>query len=200
MENDGRVLTLFWRERAFAKDRQESDAMMQWRVYSAEEITAVNARSEHGHRWLCYYCSQVCDSDNGKCEEGAPFCSSACVENWAVQVGLGNAPRASLFARERGVCQGCRLDCHAFWLRLRPLDAMRRRSELLSKMPRLTERRRERIIQWCHEGDIWQADHKVAVVHGGGESCMESQNLQTLCVPCHLEKTTQDRVKKAKVL
>ncbi|KAL1495616.1 hypothetical protein AB1Y20_016976 [Prymnesium parvum] len=80
------------------------------------------------------------------------------------------------------------------WLRLLPLDAARRRRLLAEALPGLTTRRRERVVRWCHEGDLWQADHKLAVADGGGETRADDGNLQTLCVPCHQEKTAQERL------
>ena len=45
------------------------------------------------------------------------------------------------------------------------------------------------------QGDFWEADHKVAVAEGGGES--DLSNFQTLCIPCHAKKTKaqQERAK-----
>jgi hypothetical protein len=42
----------------------------------------------------------------------------------------------------------------------------------------------------CNEGSFWQADHVLAVANGGGESGLE--NSQTLCTPCHKEKTAEE--------
>ncbi|CAK8990733.1 SWI/SNF-related matrix-associated actin-dependent regulator of chromatin subfamily A-like protein 1 homolog [Durusdinium trenchii] len=41
------------------------------------------------------------------------------------------------------------------------------------------------------EGQFWDADHIVAVALGGGASSLG--NFQTLCKPCHLAKTSEDR-------
>ena len=56
----------------------------------------------------------------------------------------------------------------------------------------LTLRRYEGIAKRCMPGDLWQADHIEAVMHGGGEAASVAQ-FQTLCTPCHLAKTNQDR-------
>ena len=49
------------------------------------------------------------------------------------------------------------------------------------------------------EGDFWEADHIVAVAEGGGETSLD--NFQTLCVPCHAEKTkAQEAVRKRKAM
>ena len=194
------VLTLQWREKPLREKEALTHQMYSWKVHVAMGVGGhtTGGRAADGAAatpvgWLCYYCNGSRDEAGGGCEAGAPFCSAACVDNWAVQVGAGNAPRARLFEHERGICQRCRLDCHAIYLRLRPLDAKRRRQLLGRVLPRLTSRRCERIVRFCHEGDLWQADHKLAVQHGGGESCVDAMNLQTLCVPCHQEKTASER-------
>jgi len=43
-----------------------------------------------------------------------------------------------------------------------------------------------RIRRW-----LWEADHIIAVVEGGGECDLE--NIQTLCLRCHRKKTKQLR-------
>ena len=55
---------------------------------------------------------------------------------------------------------------------------------------RLSEARRRSIVRVCNEGSFWQADHVLAVANGGGESGLE--NSQTLCTPCHKEKTAEE--------
>ena len=44
------------------------------------------------------------------------------------------------------------------------------------------------------EGDFWEADHIVPVAEGGGETSLD--NFQTLCVPCHKEKTRRQAADK----
>uniref|UniRef100_A0A7S3AJJ9 HNH domain-containing protein n=1 Tax=Haptolina ericina TaxID=156174 RepID=A0A7S3AJJ9_9EUKA len=184
-----------WRERPLRNKQTGKFDMFRWRVHAVApprvDAAAAGGVPPPPRDWLCYYCNGPRDEASGWCERGAPFCSSVCVDNWAVQVGAGNAPRALLFERERGVCRACTTDCHSIYLRLRPLDARRRRRLLRSYLPGLTTRRRERIVRYCFEGDLWQADHMLAVQNGGGESGID--NLQTLCVPCHLKKTAHDR-------
>lgn len=36
-------------------------------------------------------------------------------------------------------------------------------------------------------GHLWEADHIVPVVEGGGECTLE--NMRTLCIPCHKKET-----------
>lgn len=46
------------------------------------------------------------------------FCSPDCEARWVLR-SSGGALRRALFKLERGVCQACRLDCHALVGRLR---------------------------------------------------------------------------------
>ena len=49
----------------------------------------------------------------------------------------------------------------------------------------------QRLLDAPHlAGNIWHADHKVAVADGGGECTVD--NMQVLCVACHLEKTRRE--------
>jgi 5-methylcytosine-specific restriction endonuclease McrA len=47
-----------------------------------------------------------------------------------------------------------------------------------------------------HHYGIWDADHVVPVVEGGGESTLE--NYRTLCCRCHGEETAKLRKRRAK--
>ena len=192
-----------WRERPLRNKQTGKFDMFRWRVHAVApprvDAAAAGGVAPPPRDWLCYYCNGPRDEASGWCERGAPFCSSVCVDNWAVQVcrcrtvshsegdprvilsssegchyatmpawiplmiavapllwlrcairasynhetgrlltlqvGAGNAPRALLFERERGVCRACTTDCHSIYLRLRPLDARRRRRLLRSYLP-----------------------------------------------------------------
>jgi hypothetical protein len=80
----------------------------------------------------------------------------------------------------------------AFDERSHPSSAPRQWKKLL-----ITKARVEGVAKRCEEGDLWQADHKVAVMDGGGEAT-SAQQFQTLCVPCHMEKTRHERARGAK--
>ena len=154
--------------------------------------------------WLCLYCNGERDPSGRRCERASPFCSSGCVESYQLRIGTGTIQRRVCFSRDGGVCASCGLDCHALYLRLRPLPAERRREILdeafrgdgggkgLRKGSRLTQVRYDGIVARCHPGDLWQADHIRAVMHGGGQATSAAQ-YQTLCTPCHLEKTRRER-------
>ena len=161
--------------------------------------------------WLCVYCSGERDASGKRCEPEAPFCSSGCADAYHLRVGHGARGRQLCFDRDHGVCAMCTRDCHALYLKLRPLTATRRREVLCAEFAAssdgsgpptrwrgllLTKERFEGIVKRCQAGDLWQADHVQAVAEGGGQAVSETQ-YQTLCVPCHLAKTAQEKQARA---
>ena len=122
---------------------------------------------------------------------GSPFCSERCALQYGVAVSQSSARRL-LFQREMGVCQQCFFDAHRFFIELRALPTEQQRLQRLMNCPKkwpVRGARIDRIVAKPMEGDFWEADHIVPVAEGGGES--DLSNFQTLCVPCHAEKTKQ---------
>jgi len=111
------------------------------------------------------------------------FCSDWCVEEWRLRTDPGYL-RHKVFERDKGVCAVCQTDCEAAWLALkRSRGAARVRLQL----------------DWGLKGrsrkSLWDADHIVPVVEGGGECDLE--NLRTLCVKCHRAATAELRKRRA---
>ena len=75
--------------------------------------------------------------------------------------------------RDRGFCASCGLDTYALRRRVRGRGSHRKLREL-GFQPRRS---------------LWELDHILPLVEGGGH---EPSNLQTLCVPCHREKTRKE--------
>ncbi|MDQ6676497.1 MAG: HNH endonuclease [Acidobacteriota bacterium] len=120
-------------------------------------------------RALCRWCSL---------EVPAPrrtFCSEWCVHEWKLRTDPGYL-RDRVVARDRGICAVCRTDTHEAWLRLKRSRGDRRAAALLkwglTKLNRRT---------------LWDADHIIPVVEGGGEC--DLSNIRTLCLRCHREAT-----------
>lgn len=90
------------------------------------------------------------------------FCSEACVTEWRIRTDPGFA-KMQVKKRDDGICEICRQDCFAGH---RHLPVYRRLKGLLS---------------------LFDMDHKVPVVEGGGSCGLE--NLRTLCKPCHRQVT-----------
>lgn len=121
------------------------------------------------------------------------FCSQACVHEWRLRSDPGYM-RWRVFERDRGVCAACGLDTEA----LRPLIRQAGREVRLwpreGYEERVTQRLREMGIVIPGEVprnrlSLWDADHIVPVVEGGGEC--DLSNIRTLCVWCHRQETAK---------
>ena len=114
-------------------------------------------------------------------------CSDACATELLIRMRPAYAARL-VFRRDRGICRVCGLDC-----------------EMLRRVYR-----RVREISWedahwfadqigvreLRYGAVWEADHIVEVVRGGGECGLEGY--QTLCKRCHKLKTAKFVSERAK--
>lgn len=141
-------------------------------AWCAGNLSAASRKAE------AVYCSQRC-SEEGRIRRGGMFTSSNI--------------RDQAFALEGGVCQLCKLDAHALFLRVKALPPAQRLSALCNvnwKLP-TTHQAMEKLLQDPKAGSFWQVDHIKAVAEGGGGTGME--NLRTLCVPCHIQETANLR-------
>ena len=158
-----------------------------------------------GGRALCRRCRQ--EVPRGR----RSFCSEACVHEWRVRSDPGYA-RDAVERRDRGVCAICGLDTRRLELRLRQALAGRSRAPgwlrraaaeagvvrwkwELSRAFRLVSTRplmeRFEAMGFSRKAALWEADHALPVVEGGGSCGLE--NLRTLCRPCHVDETRRLR-------
>lgn len=89
--------------------------------------------------------------------------------------------RKRIRRRDRGRCASCGLDT----------VELKRRMKGRGMWKRLQER------GFVRRRSLWELDHIVPLIEGGGH---EASNLQTLCVPCHRKKSageTRDRAARA---
>jgi 5-methylcytosine-specific restriction protein A len=87
--------------------------------------------------------------------------------------------REQVFARDHGVCARCGVDTEALRKNKRKLDyAARRQFEK----------------EWGGRRNLWDADHILPVVEGGGEC--DLSNMRTLCLKCHREVTAELRARR----
>ena len=107
------------------------------------------------------------------------FCSGWCVNEWRLRTNPGHL-REQVLERDRGVCALCRIDCIAELRRLKRLRAERRRAAWAAWGLRPGDR-----------ASLWDADHIVPVVEGGGEC--DLSNIRTLCLRCHRMVTQELR-------
>jgi 5-methylcytosine-specific restriction endonuclease McrA len=113
------------------------------------------------------------------------FCSDWCVDQWRLRTDPGYL-REKVLERDRGICAQCGVDCLAAWRDLK----------------RLRGAARLKVLQ--HWGlppgallrkSLWDADHILPVVEGGGECDLE--NVRTLCMKCHHAATAGLRKRRA---
>ena len=112
------------------------------------------------------------------------FCSDFCVEEWKLRTDPGFL-RDKVLDRDKGICSNCGVDCVAAWNHLRKLRGAARMKAFADWGLKGKSRR-----------SLWDADHIVPVVEGGGEC--DLSNLRTLCLKCHREVTAQLRVRRRK--
>ena len=115
------------------------------------------------------------------------FCSDFCVHEWKLR-SQPSYLRDHVYKRDKGRCCGCGVDTMAA---LRALKRSRgaKRAELMQHWGFKTRMRKS----------LWDADHIVPVVEGGGEC--DLGNIRTLWVRCHRAATAalRERIRKAKV-
>lgn len=111
------------------------------------------------------------------------FCSDACVHEWKLRTDPGYL-REQVLKRDAGVCAKCGVDTVALRRDMRRMDFAARRRFL--KDWGLTERSRK---------SLWDADHIVPVVEGGGQC--DLANMRTLCLKCHRDATAALRARRA---
>src|SRR5258708_39203139 len=120
-------------------------------------------------RSLCLWCSLEVH------QRRFTFFADWCVHEWRLRSDPGYL-REQVLKRDRGVCAICRIDARAAYGELRRSRGTHR-LRLLVKwgLKRLTRK------------TLWDADHILPVVEGGGEC--DLGNLRTLCLRCHREQT-----------
>ncbi len=109
------------------------------------------------------------------------FCSEYCVHEWKLRSDPGYL-RDHVLRRDKGICAICRVDTVAAWIHIKKTKHDRR-GRLLQAwgLTQLTRR------------SLWDADHILPVVMGGGEC--DLSNLRTLCLRCHKKATAELREK-----
>ena len=130
-------------------------------------------------RILCRWCNL--EVPKGR----VTFCSDWCVEEWRLRSDPGYL-REKVFARDQGICAMCAVDCEEAWRNLRRLRGSARLKAC-----------REWGVRAGSRKSLWDADHIVPVVEGGGECDLE--NIRTLCLKCHRAATAELRKRRASV-
>ena len=132
-----------------------------------------------GGRCLCRECGQEVPPRR------RTFCGDACVEQWKMKTDPSFL-RSRVWKRDKGRCAGCGLkarDLEKGIALLREVLARQGKSKVYGDIRKALK------IQSRHS--LWDADHVRPVVDGGGECGLET--MQTLCLWCHREKTSDMR-------
>ena len=109
------------------------------------------------------------------------FCSDWCVHEWRLRSDAGYL-RDQVFTRDRGVCALCRVDARTAYFDLKRSRGTHRQ-KLLARWGLTRMNRRS----------LWDADHILPVVEGGGEC--DLANIRTLCLICHRGQTAALRLR-----
>ena len=138
-------------------------------------------------RGLCRQCSTEVPAGR------RTFCGKKCIEGWRVKTDPSFV-RAKLRERDNGVCRVCGLrtnDVRAALGTLREVAVHPYVDGARDSFPELFAllQKAKKILGIESRSTLWDADHIVEVVRGGGECGLE--NFQTLCVWCHRVKTAR---------
>ncbi len=113
------------------------------------------------------------------------FCSDFCVEQWRLRTDPSFL-RDKTYARDRGVCAACGVDTDQAYADIR-------RSRGTGRLRKLQHWG----LKTLNRKSLWDADHIVPVVEGGG-AC-DLSNIRTLCLLCHRKATAELRARRATV-
>jgi 5-methylcytosine-specific restriction protein A len=111
------------------------------------------------------------------------FCSEWCVQQWRLRTDPGYL-REQVLERDQGVCAECGVDSVAAWQHLKRLRGAARAKAF-----------REWVLLKGSRKSLWDADHIVPVIEGGGEC--DLANIRTLCLKCHRAATADLRNRRA---
>ena len=116
------------------------------------------------------------------------MCSPECVHEILIRTNT-NYLRTCVYKRDKGICVLCNLDTKNVAKKAILLD-YQERSDYLKEYSISPKRK---IWMKKHGGGLWDADHIIPVVKGGGQCGLD--NLRTLCIKCH-KKVTKELVSK----
>lgn len=149
-----------------------------------------------------FYCSCGCGKECIPPRQ--TWATKDCYPRWAL-INDPGAIRQAVFDRDLGVCALCRLDTEWFEDELKTLSNLLFKLKLNNgitfeqigsmvddflKERGLSHWRNEirtplyGTVDWRH---LWEADHIVPVIEGGGQTGLE--NFRTACLQCHKEQT-----------
>jgi 5-methylcytosine-specific restriction protein A len=157
---------------------------------------------DEGNR-LCGWCRAPLD------RRSVGWCSDECAQEFWIR-GSRNYVIRLVYDRDQGVCATCGLDTKRL---SRVVDRLRQRSERMwlssggyreptdvdairwERVRAELAKRGYGLVERWHTPPLWEADHIVPIMEGGG--CSGLENYRTLCVPCHRAETRKLRARQA---
>jgi hypothetical protein len=151
--------------------------MQDWERTNERTLKRTDLEQGPSGRNLCRWCNL--EVPRGR----HTFCSNFCVDEWRLRSDPSFL-REKAFERDRGVCAACGEDTVAAYNHMRRSRGTAR-LKLLQRWGLKTLNRRT----------LWDADHIVPVVEGGG--MCDLSNIRTLCLVCHRKATAdlRERIK-----
>lgn len=122
--------------------------------------------------FLCRLCDGPCPGRRSS------WCSDECMGAYSMATDSAWL-RGKVEQRDKGVCAACGMDTIALEQRLARMDHTQRRQAHVVLMKNGFN------VGWTA---LWDADHIEPLDEGGS---WELENVQTLCHPCHKEKTAE---------
>lgn len=126
-------------------------------------------------RGLCRHCGKEVP------RRRRTFCGDSCVEEWRLKTDPSFL-RHRVGKRDRGRCARCGLRCRDLE---KSLALLRQVLSRLGQSKVYGDLRKALKVRSRHS--LWDADHIRPVAEGGGECGLD--NMQTLCLWCHRDKT-----------
>jgi 5-methylcytosine-specific restriction protein A len=177
---------------ACAADLEVESTSLQRRLRGGGRMKPGSLPLGPGGRPMCRWC-RAAEIPRGR----RTFCGPACVHAHCMVTGGrgGDYARRAVHDRDRGVCALCGLDTRALAASARRVgreggaDALR----AFLTAHGVPKNKRVRVVKFS--GGLWEADHTVPVVEGGGAAALD--NLRTLCFPCHRVQTAMLATRRA---
>jgi 5-methylcytosine-specific restriction protein A len=160
------------------------------KFYRYSSITEFPVGRDVEGRKLCRWCKSVIPKGR------RTICSSECTEQILLRVNPDKYIRDRVYERDRGMCSMCGLDTVALRdaiIYVRNLFSpykLNRWNDFLLFLRDIGHERR-----WHGHLGLWDADHIVPVIEGGGQCGLD--NIRTLCIRCHKKVTAELAARRA---
>ncbi len=168
---------------------QEFTTKTKERRISLKKVKLEGKKYGPNGRLLCRWCGKEVSPPR------RTFCCDDCVHEWRIRSST-KYMREHIYIRDCGICNKCGTDTRRIRLQIED-----KRAELFASYRKLWEES----LEWTEFlketkltkkevwKSLWHADHIIEVKNGGGQSGLE--NIQTLCLWCHKQKTARSSKK-----